>query len=261
MNEMAAHKTSARAALWRHRPRILRLAVATPVLSILALWYAAIAPGPPEFVIPPDPGAGGAGRDRAHRDASLETLKSAGLGFLLANAIGIGLAMLFVRPLFQRTSCRRDHHAHIPYVALASVLVLAFGDGLRRSPDVALAGSSGSGQHVSRPVVGRSDHHRPHAHSHARPWDVPLNALAVSLPFIPVAQIVGSGSIVLDRRRMADVDDGLGYVINRAMSQYRGDQVYAVVPWALLSWRLFAIQVRGAARLSAVAGAKGNNVK
>ena len=260
MNEMAAHKTSAVAP----RPgviagRIFRgsVALATPILSILALWYAAIAvSGLPEFVIPrPTQVLAALVEDRAFIATHLvETLKSAGLGFLLANAIGIGLAMLFVAvPLCQRIVMPAAiTMRNIPYVALASVLVLAFGDGLRSKVlIVALAGffpvlvNTYRGLLSVDPII--IDRMRI---LDARPWDVFLKVrLPFSLPFILAAQeIVGSGSIVVSiAAEWLTSTTGLGYVINRAMSQYRGDQVYAVALLAaLLSYAAYSlIQVLG----------------
>lgn len=261
MNEMAAHKTSAVAP----RPgviagRIFRASVAfaTPILSILALWYAAIAvSGLPEFVISrPTQVLAALVEDRAFIATHLvDTLKSAGLGFLLANAIGIALAMLFVAaPLCQRIVMPAAiTMRNIPYVALASVLVLAFGDGLRSKVlIVALAGffpvlvNTYRGLLSVDPII--IDRMRI---LDARPWDVFLKVrLPFSLPFILAAQeIVGSGSIVVSiAAEWLTSTTGLGYVINRAMSQYRGDQVYAVALLAaLLSYAAYSlIQVLGA---------------
>ncbi|MDB5514414.1 MAG: putative permease component of transporter, partial [Tardiphaga sp.] len=234
------------------------VALATPVLSILALWYAAIAlSGLPEFVIPrPTQVLAALVEDRAFIATHLlETLKSAGLGFLLANAIGIGLAMLFVAaPLCQRIVMPAAiTMRNIPYVALASVLVLAFGDGLRSKVlIVALAGffpvlvNTWRGLLAVDPII--IDRMRI---LDAKPWDVFLKVrLPFSLPFILAAQeIVGSGSIVVSiAAEWLTSTTGLGYVINRAMSQYRGDQVYAVALLAaLLSYAAYSlIQVLGA---------------
>jgi ABC-type nitrate/sulfonate/bicarbonate transport system permease component len=263
MTEMAAHKTNTvapRLSLGAIAMRILRAAVAlaTPILSILALWYAAIAvSGLPEFVIPrPTQVLAALVADRAFIATHLlETLKSAGLGFLVANAIGIGLAMLFVAvPFCQRIVMPAAiTMRNIPYVALASVLVLAFGDGLRSKVlIVALAGffpvlvNTYRGLLSVDPII--IDRMRI---LDARPWDVFLKVrLPFSLPFILAAQeIVASGSIVVSiAAEWLTSTTGLGYVINRAMSQYRGDQVYAVALLAaLLSYGAYwLIQVLGA---------------
>jgi ABC-type nitrate/sulfonate/bicarbonate transport system permease component len=280
MNDMAALKPSTVAPrLGAIAARTLRmtLAVATPVLSILALWYAAIAvSGLPEFVIPrPTQVLAALIEDRAFIATHLlETLKSAGLGFLLANAIGIGLAMLFVAaPPFQRIVMPAAITLrNIPYVALASVLVLALGDGmLSKILIVALAGffpvlvNTHRGLLSVDPII--IDRMRI---LDARPWDVFLKVrLPFSVPYILAAQeIVGSGSIIVSiAAEWLTSTQGLGYVINRAMSQYRGDQVYAVALLAaLLSFAVYSlIQVLGArldwsARKPAGAGA-GSNTK
>ena len=65
-----------------------------------------------------------------------------------------------------------------------------------------------------------------------------------ALPFIVSAQeITGSGSIIVAIAAEWMISStGLGYVINRAMQQYRGDQVYAVAFLAaMLSFAVYAL--------------------
>jgi ABC-type nitrate/sulfonate/bicarbonate transport system permease component len=65
-----------------------------------------------------------------------------------------------------------------------------------------------------------------------------------ALPFIISAQeITGSGSIIVAiAAEWMISSSGLGYIINRAMQQYRGDQVYAVAFLAaLLSFGVYTV--------------------
>jgi NitT/TauT family transport system permease protein len=68
--------------------------------------------------------------------------------------------------------------------------------------------------------------------------------LPYALPYIVSAQeITGSGSIIVAiAAEWMISSSGLGYVINRAMQQYRGDQVYAVALLAaLLSFAIYSV--------------------
>lgn len=72
-----------------------------------------------------------------------------------------------------------------------------------------------------------------------------LNAcVPYALPYIVSAQeITGSGSIIVAiAAEWMISSSGLGYIINRAMQQYRGDQVYAVALLAaVLSFLIYTI--------------------
>jgi NitT/TauT family transport system permease protein len=236
------------------------LAIAAPIVSILAIWYAAIAlSGMPEFVIPRPPQVLAA----LIKDAPfiavhlLATLKASALGFLLANVVGIGLAVLFAAlPVARRIVMPAAITLrNIPYIALASVLVLALGDGmLSKVLIVALAGffpvlvNTHRGLLSVDPIV--LDRMRI---LDARPWQVFLRVrLPFSLPYIIAAQeITGSSSIIVAiAAEWLTSTSGLGYVINRAMSQYRGDQVYAVALLAaLLSFAIYSLVLVLGARL------------
>src|SRR5437868_1006203 len=104
-----------------------------PLLSILALWYLAIYfSGLPAFVIPrPERVIATLVADRSFITIHLvETLKVATLGFILSNVVGIGLAVLFLafpigRQIIMPAAITLRN---MPYVALVTVLVLAFGD-------------------------------------------------------------------------------------------------------------------------------------
>jgi ABC-type nitrate/sulfonate/bicarbonate transport system permease component len=68
--------------------------------------------------------------------------------------------------------------------------------------------------------------------------------LPYALPFIVSAQeITGSGSIIVAIAAEWMISStGLGYIINRAMQQYRGDQVYAVAFLAaILSFAVYSL--------------------
>ena len=81
-------------------------------------------------------------------------------------------------------------------------------------------------------------------------WQV---RLPYSLPYIMAAQeIVGSASIAISiAAEWMLSSTGLGYVINRAMSQYRGDQVYAVALLAAaLSYGVYLLIQIGSQRLN-----------
>lgn len=247
-------------ALGRRAGRIA-VRVGAPLVSILGLWYLAIwLSGLPEFVIPRP--------ERVlqtlivdHEFISIHlvaTLKAAALGFLLANVLGIGLAFLFVafpagRLLVMPAAITVRN---IPYVALVSVLLLALGDGLETK--VLVVGIAGffpvlvntwRGLLSADPIV--LDRMRI---LDARWWDVFVRIrLPYSLPYIVAAQeITGSGSIIVTVvvEWMAS-SSGLGYVLNRALVQYRGDQVYAVALLAaLLSYLIYTLVHRLGQRLN-----------
>ena len=81
--------------------------------------------------------------------------------------------------------------------------------------------------------------------------------LPYALPFIVSAQeITGSGSIIVAIAAEWMISStGLGYIINRAMQQYRGDQVYAVAFLAaILSFLVYALVAFIGERLNWQAG-------
>jgi len=246
---------------WRARAAwALRLAmrIGLPVVSILGLWYLAIGfSGLPEFVIPrPEKVLSVLTHETGFVTRHLlVTLRAAALGFLLANVVGITLAVLFTSlPLFNRLLMPAAITIrNVPYVALASVLVLAIGDSLwTKVTIVSIAGffpvlvNTMRGLRSVDPVV--LDRMRI---LDVSPWKVFLLVrLPYSVPFILAAQeITGSGSIIVAiAAEWMISSEGLGYVINRAMAQYRGDQVYAVALLAaVLSYSVYLlVQVVGA---------------
>ncbi len=240
--------------------RALRIGsrIAFPIASILGLWYLAIAlSGLPEFVIPrPTQVLAVLTQETSFVTQHLVvTLKAAALGFLLANLLGISLAVLFTSvPLFNRLLMPAAITIrNVPYVALASVLVLAVGDGLwTKVMIVTIAGffpvlvNTMRGLRAVDSVV--LDRMRI---LDVSPWKVFLQVrLPYSVPYILAAQeITGSGSIIVAvAAEWMISSEGLGYVINRAMAQYRGDQVYAVALLAaVLSYSIYMlVQVVGA---------------
>lgn len=233
------------------------LRVAVALLSILVLWYLAIwFSGLPEFVIPrPEMVLNTLMTERAFISIHMvETLKAAAFGFVLANVFGIGLAVLFVAlpPTRNMLMPAAITIRNVPYVALVSVLVLAIGNGFASKVIVVtLAGffpvlvNTYRGLLATDPVV--LDRMRV---LDASPVDIFLRVrLPYSLPFIVAAQeITASGSIIVTIVvEWMISNQGLGYVLNRAMQQYRGDQVYAVALLAaLLSFAAYSlVQVIG----------------
>ncbi len=234
--------------------RIVRvlLRVVTPLLSILGLWYAAILlSGLPAFVIPrPERVLQTLVTDRSFITVHLlETLKAAALGFVLANAVGIGLAALFVavpagRQVVMPVAITLRN---VPYVALVTVLVLAFGDTLgSKVAIVVLAGFFPVLVNTYRGLLAADrvvlDRMRILSASGAETFL--YVRLPYALPYIVSAQeITGSGSIIVAiAAEWMISSSGLGYVINRAMQQYRGDQVYAVALLAaVLSFTIYTV--------------------
>ncbi len=240
--------------------RVLKIAsrIALPVVSILGLWYLAIGfSGLPEFVIPrPTQVLAVLTQETSFVTQHLMvTLRAAAIGFVLANLVGIGLAVLFTSlPMFNRLLMPAAITIrNVPYVALASVLVLAVGDGLwTKVMIVTIAGFFPVLVNTMRGLAAVDtvvlDRMRI---LDVSPWKVFLKVrLPYSVPYILAAQeITGSGSIIVAvAAEWMISSEGLGYVINRAMAQYRGDQVYAVALLAaVLSYAIYMlVQVIGA---------------
>lgn len=230
----------------------MALRIVTPVLSILVLWYLAIYfSGLPAFVIPrPERVLSTLFNDRSFITVHLvETLKVAMIGFVLSNVVGIGLAVLFLafpvgRQLLMPAAITLRN---MPYVALVTVLVLAFGDSLgSKVTIVVLAGffpvlvNTSRGLQAADPVA--LDRMRV---LNASWWETFMHVrMPYALPFIVSAQeITGSGSIIVAIAAEWMISStGLGYIINRAMQQYRGDQVYAVAFLAaILSFGVYTL--------------------
>jgi NitT/TauT family transport system permease protein len=120
--------------------------IATPIVSVMALWYLAIwFSGLPAFVIPlPERVLEVLWQERAFIfEHLLSTLQVAAIGFLWANVAGIGLAVLFdlLPPTRHMLMPAAITLRNVPYIALISVLMLAFGDSiLSKTTIVALAG-------------------------------------------------------------------------------------------------------------------------
>jgi len=228
------------------------LQVTMPLVSILALWYLAIlTTGLPAFVIPrPERVLQALIADRGLITHHLvETLKAAAVGYVLANVVGIGLAaLLVVLPLArQLVMPAAITLRNVPYVALVTVLSLALGDTLgSKVAIVVLAGffpvmvNTYRGLLAADPVV--LDRMRV---LNASALETFLHVrLPYALPHIISAQeITGSGSIIVAiAAEWMISSSGLGYVINRGMQQYRGDQVYAVALLAaVLSFAIYSV--------------------
>lgn len=212
--------------------------IVLPVLSIFGLWYGAILwSGLPDFVLPrPETVIQTLIVDRALIwEHLLHTLQVAVLGFIMANVVGIGLAVLLVALPIGRLIVMPAAITmrNIPYVVLVSVLALAMGDGIAtKVMVVTLAGffpvlvNTHRGLLAVDPIV--LDRMRI---LNASTWEIFTKVrFPYSLPFIVAAQeITGSASIVISIAIEWMISrTGLGYLINQAMMQYRGDQVYAV---------------------------------
>lgn len=220
--------------------RVFRIAmrIILPTLTILALWYAAIYwSGMPAFVVP---------RPESVLVALIQTyplilehlgytLKVALIGFVLANVVGIGLAVLFVVFPLGRTLTMPAAITirNIPWVILVSVLGLSMGDGLATKVTVVVLASffpvlvnTYRGLLSVDPIL--LDRMRI---LDASLWEVFVKVrFPYSLPYIVAAQeITASASIVIAIAVEWMISrTGLGYLINQSMMQYRGDQVYAV---------------------------------
>ena len=228
------------------------LRILAPIGSILALWYLAIAvSGLPSFVIPrPERVLATLVEDAGFiAQHLLSTLQVSALGLIFANIAGIGLALLFdalpmTRHMLMPAAITLRN---MPYVALVTVLSLALGDTIASKVTVvALAGffpvlvNTMQGLRGADPVM--LDRMRV------------LNAgwgatflhvrLPYALPHVLAAQeIAATGSIIVAiSAEWMISSDGLGFIINRAMQTYRGDQVYAVALLATcLSFALYAL--------------------
>jgi ABC-type nitrate/sulfonate/bicarbonate transport system permease component len=214
------------------------LRVATPVGSVLALWYLAILfSGLPAFVIPrPERVLDVLWVERAFIfDNLLVTLRIAAIGFVWANVAGIGLAILFdlMPPTRHMLMPAAITLRNVPYIAMISVLMLAFGDSvLSKTTIVALSGffpvlvNTMAGLRAADEV--QLDRMRI---LNASWWQTFSQVrLPYAIPSIVAAQeITGSGSIIVAIAAEWMISStGLGWVINHAMQNYRGDQVYAV---------------------------------
>jgi len=221
-------------------PRLLwtALRVAAPVGSVLALWYLAIwFSGLPAFVIPlPTRVLEALWVDHAFIfDNLLYTLQVAGIGYLWANIAGIGLAVLFdlLPPTRHLLMPAAITLRNVPYIALISVLVLAFGDTIAsKSAIVALAGFFPVLVNTMQGLRAADDVQLDRMRILNAGWWQTFSRvrLIYALPAIVAAQeITGSSSIIVAIAAEWMISTtGLGYVINHAMQNYRGDQVYAV---------------------------------
>ena len=214
------------------------LRVMTPVGSVLALWYLAIwFSGLPAFVIPlPQRVLQVLWVDRAFiLENLLYTLRVAAIGFVWANVAGIGLAVLFdlLPPTRHMLMPAAITLRNVPYIALISVLMLAFGDSiLSKTAIVALAGFFPVLVNTMQGLHAADDVQLDRMRILNASWWQTFSAvrLPYAIPAIVAAQeITGSSSIIVAIAAEWMISStGLGYVINHAMQNYRGDQVYAV---------------------------------
>lgn len=234
--------------------RILKtsLKILLPVVSIFGLWYLIIYTSDlPSFVIPdPQKVLLSLVENRALiTEHFLHTMKVAGAGFILANVVGIGLAMLFVSLPVSRNAIMPAAITirNVPYVIIVTVLALAMGDGFATKVTVVtLAGffpvlvNTYRGLQAVDPIV--LDRMRI---LDASLWEVFVKVrLPYSVPFIIAAQeITGSASIVIAIAVEWMISrTGLGYVINQGMMAYEGELVYAVaLVAAVFSFAVYSI--------------------
>ena len=216
----------------------LVLRVAAPIASVLGLWYLAIAfSGLPAFVIPrPERVLDVLWVDRVFIFTHLlATLQVAAVGFLWANIVGIGLAVLFDLLPFTRHMLMPAAITlrNVPYIALISVLMLAFGDSLvSKTTIVALSGFFPVLVNTMQGLRSADEVQLDRMRILNASWWQTFSQvrLPYAVPSIVAAQeITGSGAIIVAIAAEWMISStGLGYVINHAMQNYRGDQVYAV---------------------------------
>lgn len=214
------------------------LKIALPVASIIALWYLAIyTSGLPRYVIPePLSVLRSLVDNRAlFFEHFIYTLQVAFTGYLLANVIGIGLAILFVALPISSDAIMPAAITirNVPYVIMVTVLALAMGDGFwTKVVIVTMAGffpvlvNTYRGLQAVDPII--IDRMRA---LDASLWDIFVRVrIPYSVPFIVAAQeITGSSSIVIAISVEWMISrSGLGYLINQAMMAYSGERVYAV---------------------------------
>jgi ABC-type nitrate/sulfonate/bicarbonate transport system permease component len=210
----------------------------TSIVSVLGLWYLAILfSGLPAFVIPrPERVLDVLWVDRAlileHLWATLEV---AAIGFLWANIAGIGLAVLFDLLPFTRQLLMPAAITlrNVPYIALISVLMLAFGDSiLSKTAIVALSGFFPVLVNALQGLRSADEVQLDRMRILNASWWQTFSQvrLPYALPSIVAAQeITGSSSIIVAIAAEWMISStGLGYLINNAMQNYRGDRVYAV---------------------------------
>jgi ABC-type nitrate/sulfonate/bicarbonate transport system permease component len=240
--------------VWRpaRRAALVVLRVAMPIGSVMLLWYLAIwFSGLPAFVIPlPGRVLEVLVTDRVFIfENLLATLQVAAIGFVFANIAGIGLAILFDLIPFTRHLLMPAAITlrNVPYVALITVLMLAFGDSiLSKTTIVALAGFFPVLVNTMQGLRSADEVQLDRMRILNASWWQTFSQvrLPYAIPSIVAAQeITGSGAIIVAIAAEWMISStGLGYVINHAMQNYRGDQVYAVALIATaLSFLIYSI--------------------
>lgn len=228
------------------------------LVSLPIVWLIAVSVSnlPPSILPPPGMVAELLWEERASLlGHTLATLKIAVLGYLLANllAISIAISFLYVRGLEDFVTPWTVIIRNIPYVAIASILIVTMGDtiapkliivvlvtffpllanlkkGLRATPDVLL--DRMQTLHASRWQIFRKVR-----------WPT-------ALPFYMAAhEIAFTGSII--GAIIAEwffSSEGLGYLIVQATTEYRADRLYAVTLISSLLSVAFYIGIRSVDR-------------
>jgi len=214
-----------------------RLAVVVMVLSIPVVWSVAVkALGLPSFILPPPGLVLTALRDESSYllQHTQITLNEALMGYLVANAISISLALsfLYCSPLENFATPWLIFIRNIPFVTVSSILVITMGDSPASKLVIVilmtfypiLANLSKGLKSVKPVLLDRMQV------LHASRWQIFRHIrLPSALPyFVAAHEISFTGSIVA-----AIVSEymfsrkGLGYVILYSMAQYRADILYA----------------------------------
>jgi ABC-type nitrate/sulfonate/bicarbonate transport system permease component len=231
---------------------LMALRILTPIGSVLLLWYLAIwFSGLPAFVIPrPERVLDVLWVEHAFIfENLLDTLEVAAIGFLWANVVGVGLAVLFdlLPPTRHMLLPAAITLRNVPYIALISVLMLAFGDSiLSKTTIVALSGFFPVLVNTMQGLRAADEVQLDRMRILNASWWQTFSQvrLPYAVPSIVAAQeITGSGSIIVAIAAEWMISStGLGYVINHAMQNYRGDEVYAVALLATgLSFLIYSL--------------------
>ena len=213
--------------------------ILTPILSVLGLWYLAIFfSGLPAFVIPRPERVLDVlwVRSRLYPRTSLGDPAGRGDRLRLGQYRGASVSPSCSTCCRSRATCLLPAAItlrNVPYIAMISVLMLAFGDSmLSKTTIVALAGFFPVLVNTMQGLRAADEVQLDRMRILNASWWQTFSQvrLPYAVPAIISAQeITGSGSIIVAIAAEWMISStGLGYVINNAMQNYRGDRVYAV---------------------------------